>query len=94
MEALDNIIIEPIEKVFDSVGMMQGDMAPLKRAATGAAIGAAIVYGLQPDFLYDKVNKKYKVFAGTATKDEAADATWFPWWAVIGIPAAVFGVLI
>jgi hypothetical protein len=93
MDKLDSLIIEPIENGFDAVGAMQGEMAPLKRAAIGAALGAAVVYGIKPSVAYDK-NGVARPFAGTATAGQKDNATWLPYWAIIGIPAVVFSVFI
>ncbi len=90
---IDDIILEPLEAGFDAIGAMQGPMAPLKRAAIGAALGAAIVYGIKPGFVYK--GDSFRPFVLTASTDaEKADATWFPYWAVIGVPAAMFSLLI
>lgn len=101
METIDDMILEPIEGVFDSVGMMQGDMAPVKRAAVGAAIGYAFAYGVQPKFAFmpDPTNPKKKIpkkFTFGATKEEVdnKETTYFPAWAIVAAPAIIFSVLI
>lgn len=101
METIDDLILDPIEGVFDSMGMMQGDLAPVKRAAVGAAIGYAIAYGLKPKsaFMTDPTDPKKKipkVFTPMATKDQVANkqTTYFPVWAIVAAPAIIFSVLI
>lgn len=94
---MENVILDPLENAFDAVGAMQGPSAPLKRAAIGAALGAAIAYGLKPDFAWNKVNGKAttpKVWSATASQADKPNSTWFPVWAIIGIPAVVFSTLI
>ena len=98
---IDDIILDPIENVFDSMGMMQGDLAPVKRAAVGAAIGYALAYGLQPKFAFmpDPNGSKKKVpklFTPSATKEQIAakQTTYFPAWAIVAAPAIIFSVLI
>lgn len=97
MESIDDMILEPLEGAFNAVGAMQGDLAPVKRAAIGAALGYGIAYYVQPKFAWMKDNTGKMVpkpFAGTATKDQKDVATWFPTWAIIGAPAVIFSVLI
>ena len=91
---LDNVIITPLEEVFDAVGAMQGEMAPLKRALIGGAVGAAIVYGFKPSICFDKVTHLPRPWALTAQGAEKDKATWLPYWMVIGIPAVVFSTFI
>ena len=93
METLDDVILEPIENLFDAMGMMQGEAAPLKRAAAGVALGYAIAYGIKPSFAFTADGKE-KVFAGTSSAKDDPDATWFPAWAVVVVPAVIFSVLI
>jgi hypothetical protein len=93
METLDDVILEPIENLFDAAGMMQGEAAPLKRAAAGIALGYAIAYGIKPTFAFTADGKE-KVFAGTSTTKDDPDSTWFPAWAIVVVPAVIFSVLI
>lgn len=93
METIDDLVLEPVENMFDSVGLMQGSAAPAKRAAVGAGVGAAIVYGTKSNMFFDQ-NGNYRPWKLTATKTEEKDATWLPYWMMIGLPAFVFGVLI
>jgi hypothetical protein len=92
LSALDNAILEPAENFFDSIGCMQGPSAPLKRAAIGAGLGYAIAYGLKPNFAFK--NGEARPWKVTASGDDAADATWFPAWAIAVFPAFVFGAMI
>jgi len=99
MNPLDQFLLDPAEKMFDHLGMMQGDLAPVKRAALGAAIGYAISYGLKPKFAWmadpaDASKKIPRPFSATASKDQSQIATWFPSWAIVAAPAIIFGVLI
>ena len=91
MASLDDMILDPLENAFDAVGAMQGEFAPLKRAAIGAAIGAGIAYGLKPAFAFDQTSGEPLPFA---LGSDAANSTYFPYWAIIGLPAFVFSVLI
>lgn len=92
MSVLDNAILDPAENFFDAIGCMQGPSAPLKRAAIGAGLGYALAYGLKPGFAF--TNGEARPWKVTATGDEAADATWFPAWAIAVLPAFVFGAMI
>lgn len=90
---LDKVVLAPLEDALDAVGLMQGDAAPLKRAAVGAAIGAGIAYGLKPAFAFDATGNP-KPFYFAATDAEKANSTFFPDWAIVALPAFVLGVLI
>ena len=92
MSTINDLIMEPVEEVFDQLGMMQGEAAPLKRAAFGAALGYGIAFGLKPGFAFD--GDKAKPWYFTAKPDEEAISTYVPAWAVVAIPALIFSVLI
>ena len=92
LSALDHAVLEPAENFFDAIGCMQGPSAPLKRAAVGAAAGYAIAYGLKPNFAFK--NGEPRAWKVTASGEDAADATWFPAWAIAALPAFVFGTMI
>ena len=93
LQPIDHAIMDPIEEIFDSVGLMQGDSAPLKRAAVGALLGYAIAYGLKPSFAFND-DDSAKPFAGTASDADQANSTWFPAYAIVALPAIVFSVFI
>lgn len=90
MTDFDSFILNPIEDALDRVGLMQGSMAPTKRALVGAAVGAAVVYGVKPTSMWN--GDKMKPWTPFAKKGE--DSTWLPGWLAISIPAVVLGVLI
>lgn len=84
METIDNIVLDPLEDVFDRFGLD----SPLSRAAVGAGLGS-MVYVIKPNFAFKgKAARPWKVFS----KD--SDATWFPAWMVVVTPAVLFGVLV
>lgn len=90
---MEDLILEPIENAFDAVGMMQGETAPLKRAAVGAGLGYFVGYYLQPNIAWN--NGVERTWTPLAKDDiEKADSTWLPAWLILSIPAFVFGVLI
>jgi len=91
MSSLTDAIYEPLENLFDSVGMMQGEAAPLMRAGVGAALGYGVAYGLKPGFAFDE-NGNAKVWK--LTNPDSSDSTWVPAWMVVAFPAVLFGVLI
>jgi hypothetical protein len=45
--------MEPVENIFDALGMMSGPAAPLLRAGTGFALGALVMQALRPEFAFD-----------------------------------------
>jgi hypothetical protein len=90
---IDDVILDPLESVFDAVGAMQGPLAPAKRAAIGAGLGYGILM-LKPSFACNP-DGSYRPFILTAQTDaDKQNATYFPWWAVVGVPAAMFSLLI
>jgi hypothetical protein len=87
MASLTDAVMDPIEDGFDKLGMMQGEAAPLKRAAVGGVLGYAIAYGIKPSFAFDSKGDP-KPF-GTKKGE-----TLFPAWGIVVLPAIIFGVLI
>lgn len=90
--SLNDVLLDPIEDTLASVGLMEGDAAPLKRAAVGAALGYAFATLVQPDFAYK--DGKARPFALTAKAEDKDLATYFPVGAIVAIPAFILGVLI
>lgn len=94
LSRLDHAILDPAEEFFDAIGMMQGETAPLKRAAVGAAVGYAIAYTMKPGFAFDPTTGKPRPWKVTASGADQDKATWFPAWAFSVLPAFVFGAMI
>jgi len=94
--SLNDVILEPVENALDSVGLMQGEMAPLKRTALGAAIGFGVMGLWRPSWAYAPgPNGKPYPWSVTAPKGTPDDAkTKVPYWMAALIPAVVLGVLI
>lgn len=90
--SLDELIIDPLERAFDRVGAMDGELAPLKRAAIGGAIGYGVARVFMPDVAYT-ADGKAKLWSVTAPAD-ATNTTYFPEWMFAAIPAFVASVLI
>lgn len=92
MSALESTLLDPLEDVLDSVGLMEGSMAPLKRTAVGAVIGYVGVTVIQPSFCYDDAGKPYE-WRLTSKKDPV-ETTMVPYWMVAAVPAFILGFLI
>ncbi len=89
VSAVDKAILDPIEHRLDSIGLMSGQAAPLKRSLFGATLGVAVVWGLKPDLFWNGSDLRgWKVTSGKDTD------TYFPWWLAVGFPAFVMGVMI
>lgn len=88
--AIDSVILDPVENALDAVGLMQGPFAPVKRTVVGGAIGAGIVFGLQPALAF---NEDGSLRPWSLTSSEP-DATPVPWWLMVAFPAFVLGILI
>ena len=93
LSRLDHAILDPAEDFFDAIGLMgPSEAAPLMRAAVGAGLGYVVAYTFQPGLAFkDGKPRPWKVTADAA---DQAEATWFPAWAIMGLPAFVFGAMI
>lgn len=91
MSLIDDVIIEPLENAFDAVGAMDGELAPLKRMAIGAAVGYGFLKVFQPSVAYTADGKERPFALADAN---APDGTYLPWWMIVAIPAAVSSILI
>lgn len=89
-QVVDDVLLDPIEGILDSVGLMEGELAPIKRFVVGGAIGAGIVFGAKPSlaFTADGQLRPWSVLS------DDANATPVPWWFMVGLPAVVLGVFI
>ena len=86
---LDKIIIDPIEELMDKMGMMQGEYAPLKRAAFGSTVGAALTWTIKPTVAFEGDKPRpWKL----QSKDP--DATYITWWMLAMFPGVILGVFI
>ena len=87
-------VIKPLEKMAKA---LPGGKSPIVRTLYGAALGAAIVYAIKPTFAWDPSlnggKGGWRPFAPTAPPG-TANPTYFPYWAVIGLTGALFGVFI
>ena len=90
MSQLDDLIISPFESMFDSLGMMRGSTAPLKRTLFGFGLGAGVTYALKPAVSFTGQNPRPWV----ALKPDDPNATMVPWWMPGVATGFVFGVLI
>jgi len=79
-----------IEGIMDSMGMMRGSFAPVKRAALGAVVGYIVGEALRPSFAYSK-NGKHREWAFLSGGQ--GDAT-IPWWIFPATGAVVLGVFV
>jgi hypothetical protein len=93
-DALSAVIIDPIEDVLDKVGLMQGEMAPLKRAVVGGAIGYGVISMWKPSWAYDPDDHHAYPWTVTHRSMERSQTTMMPYWLASLIPAVILGVLI
>lgn len=89
-KTIDDVILAPVEDVLDSVGLMEGAAAPLKRTAVGLALGGIVVFGLKPALFFntDGSLRPWSMMSADP------NATPVPWWVGVAFPAVVLGVLI
>ncbi len=85
-------IIDTIEDVFDSLGLMEGDLTEmmLKRGAVGFILGGFIITWWKPAFAY-RENGEARPWRLTSQED---DAVLFPWWSYGAIIAIVFSLFV
>lgn len=89
--SMDDKLLAPIEDAMDSLGLMEGEYAPVKRALVGAGIGAAVVFGLKPALFWTKDGH---LRPWGLTHPDDPDRTPFPWFLALAVPATILGVLI
>ena len=88
MSDIDRAIMTPIESVIGALPLGQ---YPAGRAIWGAGIGGAVVFGLKPELMFkaDGSERPWIVF-----ESQNPEATIFPWWAGIAVPAVLLGVFV
>jgi len=89
MTDVDRFVVGPLENLLGSLPL--GNY-PAGRVIYGAALGAAIVFGLKPSLMFDKPSDQPRPWI--ITDPEGKNPTAFPWPAGLLIPAFVLGVLI
>jgi len=96
----DSGVVRHLENFADQFGLMQGELAPVKRFAVGAAVGGAIAYGLHPDVAFVKgpkgnwIARPFGMGKGDASTDNAVAPTLMPAWLITILPGVLFSVLI
>lgn len=93
-DTLSDKIMEPVEDLLDAAGLMQGELAPLKRTLVGAGLGYGVMSMWKPTWAYDDKGNPWP-WRMTADKSIPKDQTTAaPYWLGIVVPAFVLGVLI
>jgi hypothetical protein len=93
MAELIRTIYDPIERAFDSVGLMSGTMAPLKRFVVVGLGAAFLVYYLQPTSMFQAgTPRPWSVVTSGDTGQLRPTRT--PWFGVPLIAAFAAGFLI
>lgn len=87
-------LMDSVEEGLHSVGLGDGDLAPLKRAVVGTVIGYAVVSMWKPSWAYDP--KTHAPYPWRLTNKDADKTTTtpVPYWMAAIIPGIVLGVLI
>ncbi len=80
--------LTPIESVMLKLPMCN---TPLGRAAVFGTLGGGIAYGVRPSMSF-KADGTPKEWILVSPSDP--DATLFPWWAYIAVPAVIAGIFI
>lgn len=83
-----NNVMAPVESAFSYI---PGGNYPIGRVAIGAAAGGSVAYFVRPamSFNADGSARPFILF-----DPQNPQATIFPWWAYIALPAVIFGVLL
>lgn len=88
-----------IERFLDSLGLMTGELAVVKRMVFGAGVGTGLVWLIKPAIMFDRNTGVARPWTYFQAKDEnqnnnKLDPTMFPWFVAPIIGAFVLGVLI
>jgi hypothetical protein len=88
-----------VENVFDSLGMMQGTLAPVKRAVFGAGVGYVLVKAIQPaSMFYEDGTPRPWAWSQTGANYDGSGtgqhSAVVPYWAVPAAGAAIGGLFI
>jgi len=81
-------VLAPVESIFLAI---PGGGSPIGRVAIGAAAGAGVAYFLRPAMSFHS-NGRPREWIVTHASDP--EATLFPWWAYVAMPAVLFGILL
>jgi len=93
MAQLIDAIYKPLEGGFDSIGLMRGPMAPLKRFVAVGVVAAFAVYYLQPASMFQSgTPRPWSVI--TSGQVGQLKPTRSPWFAVPLLAAFGAGFLI
>lgn len=92
-------IYDALEGFFDSLGLMTGELAVVKRMVFGAGVAMGIVWLMKPAIMFDKNTGVARPWTYFQSKDEnqnnnKLEPTSFPWFVAPIIGAFVLGVLI
>lgn len=87
MELVDNQLA-PVESIMAKVPL---GSSPLGRVVLGSLLGGSVAYAVRPSFAFFP-NGTPRPWIVTNRADP--DATIFPYWAFVAIPALVLGVFI
>lgn len=92
-------IYDALESFFDSLGLMTGELAIIKRMVFGAGVATGIAWLVKPAIMFDKNTGVARPWTYFQSKDEnqnnnKLEPTSFPWFVAPIIGAFVLGVLI
>jgi len=77
-----------IEKFFDTLGMMSGNFAEMKRFAFGALVTGGVLYVIQPSIMFgEKGNMRQ--FALMPGNEGVEGTTYLPLWAAVLIGGTI-----
>lgn len=90
MSEVERAIITPLENL---IAKLPFGTEPLGRGLYGAGLGAALVFGFKPDFMFTKDGKE-KQWIVFDPKGAKGTTTIFPWWAGVALPGIILGVFV
>ena len=90
-ELVNDVVIDPLENVYDALGLMEGQNAPALRLLVSAGAGAGLMWGIKPLVSFDASGKPLPWSVLDPTNPAA---TAFPWWMPAVLGGVVGGLLI
>jgi hypothetical protein len=87
-------VIEPVEDILDSFGLMRGSNAPIKRFVITAGLTGLVMWAVKPTWAFQAEEPRPWSFMVGPNAREGPQPTATPWWVVpVGV-GMVFSFLI
>lgn len=88
-----DLVLDPLEKGFDSIGLMRGANAPFMRFAFVGAVSGLALNVTKPQYFYEGDVPRPWTLAVGKNYSGSVKPTLVPWWAVpvgLGVVSGMF----